>query len=145
MSENNTKVFSQEDVNRIVAERLAQERKKYEGREDYDAIKAELDGYRADRAHAEMVGRVHACLGDRKFAHKYVEDGVISDFAKALADEANQGKTDAEIFDSITRDDKGILPGIFQGMVSGSGGAVPGMGGFQKDDVIAEAFKPPKI
>ena len=142
MADNTQKVFSQEDVNRIVAERLAQERKKYEGREDYDTIKAELDGYRADRAHAEMVGRVTACLGDRKFAHKYVEDGIISDFAKALVDEANKGKSDTEIFDSLTRDEKGVLPGIFQAQVSGTMGQMAGMGGFHKDDVIAKAFKP---
>ena len=143
MADNNSqKVFTQEDVNRIVAERLAQERKKYEGREDYDAIKAELDSYRADRAHAEMVSRVNACLGDRKFSHKFVEDGIVSAFSKALLEEENKGKTDSEIFDSLTMDEKGILPGIFHPAVTGSGGYIAPMGGFQMDNVIAEAFKP---
>lgn len=41
--------FSQEDVDRIVADRLARERKKFEGYEDYKAKADALDGIAAER------------------------------------------------------------------------------------------------
>lgn len=41
--------FSQEDVDRIVADRLSRERKKFEGYEDYKAKADALDGITAER------------------------------------------------------------------------------------------------
>ena len=35
---------------------------------------------------------------------EYVRTGVMNDFEKALADKANRGKSDAEIFESLTKD-----------------------------------------
>lgn len=45
-----TQTFTQEDVNRIVAERLARENKKYEGFDDFKAKAAEFDRIQAENA-----------------------------------------------------------------------------------------------
>ena len=47
--QDNAGTFSQEDVDRIVADRLSRERKKFEGYEDYKAKADALDGITAER------------------------------------------------------------------------------------------------
>jgi len=43
VTEESTRTFTQDDVNRIVSERLAKERSKYEGYDEYKSKAAELD------------------------------------------------------------------------------------------------------
>lgn len=82
-----------------------------------DAVKlqAEIDRYRqadADRvkaaqeseARAGIEARFTAAVGERAFIHDYVKRGVLDDFGKALADKANVGKSDKDVFDALTRD-----------------------------------------
>ena len=87
---------------------------------DTAALQAEVDKYKAAEAkraddekkaaaHAELSGRFDKALGECKFAHEYIRSGVLSDFEKALADEKNKGKGDAEIFDALTKDKDGIF------------------------------------
>ena len=87
---------------------------------DTTALQAEIDKYKTAEekrandektaaARAEISGRFDKALGDRKFAHEYIRNGVLSDFEKALADEKNKGKGDAEIFDALTKDKDGIF------------------------------------
>lgn len=82
---------------------------------DVEKLQAEIDRYRqadADRAEAErqaaeraeLEERFNAVTGDRKFIHEFVRKGVMEDFGKALADKANRGKSDAEVFSALTRD-----------------------------------------
>ena len=75
--QDNADTFSQEDVDRIVADRLARERKKFEGYEDYKAKAEALDGITAERdelaekvteykerdAHAALVAEVAESKG----------------------------------------------------------------------------------
>lgn len=56
--EHQTKTFTQEELDKIVADRLARERKKYEKYADYDEMKAKLAEYekeREERERAEMT------------------------------------------------------------------------------------------
>ena len=82
---------------------------------DADKFKKELDEYKAadekrkadEKAaaeRAELMERMDAVLGDKQFIHDRMRDIVAEDFKAALADRANRGKGDEEIFDSITRD-----------------------------------------
>lgn len=82
---------------------------------DLEKVQKELDDYKAAEAQriadekaaaerAELMERMDAVLGDRKFVHARMRDIVADDFAKALADKANRGKADTEVFEAITRD-----------------------------------------
>ena len=76
---------------------------------DADKLQKELDEYKAadEKAaaeRAELMERMDAVLGDKQFIHDRMRDIVAEDFKAALADRANRGKGDAEIFESITRD-----------------------------------------
>lgn len=82
---------------------------------DVEKLQSEIDRYRqadADRAEAErqaaaraeLEERFNAVTGDRKFIHEFVRKGVMEDFGKALADKANRGKSDAEVFSALTKD-----------------------------------------
>lgn len=105
---------------------------------DVAALQKTIDDYKAADAkrekeqqaaalRADHEARFGKVLGDRKFAHQYIHDGVFADFEKALSNEANKGKGDAEIFDSLTKDDKGVKPGLFASQ--NPGGKMYGMGG----------------
>ena len=82
---------------------------------DLEKVQKELDDYRAadekrkadEKAaaeRAELMERMDAVLGDKQFIHDRMRDIVAEDFRAALADRANRGKGDAEIFEAITRD-----------------------------------------
>lgn len=82
---------------------------------DLEKVQKELDDYKAaeqkriadEKAaaeRAELMERMDAVLGERKFIHDRMRDIVADDFAKALADKANRGKADTEVFEAITRD-----------------------------------------
>ena len=70
--------------------------------EQADADRKEAERKAAERA--ELEERFGAVSGDRKYIHDMVREGVMADFGKALNDKANRGKSDAEIFDLLTRD-----------------------------------------
>ena len=74
-------------------------------------------------AHAELVGRFDKAVGERKFSHEYVRSGVLADFEKAVADAANKGKGDTEIFDALTKDKEGIFQSMNPpALMRGAGG-----------------------
>lgn len=79
---------------------------------------------RFDKAHAEASK-------DRKWLNDFTRDGIFSQFEKALADDANKGKSDVQIYNSIINDDKGVKPGLFEAQVTGS---MSGMGGNPSGD-----------
>lgn len=87
---------------------------------DADALQKVIDDYKAadekrsadEKAaalRADVETRFGKALGERKFAHDYIKSGVLNDFEKALTDEANKGKGDSEIFDTLTKDKEGIF------------------------------------
>lgn len=82
---------------------------------DAGKLQAQLDAYReaeeqrkaAEKAaaeKAELMERMDAVLGGRKLIHDRMRDLLAEDFKSALADKANRGKSDAEIFDALTKD-----------------------------------------
>lgn len=79
---------------------------------------------RFDKAHAEASK-------DRKWLNDYTRDGIFAQFEKALADDANKGKSDVQIYNSLVNDEKGVKPGLFEAQVHGS---MSGMGGNPSGD-----------
>lgn len=82
---------------------------------DVDALQKQIDDYKAadeqreaDKKaaaeRAELMERMSAVLGERKFTHDRLRDVVADDFCKALQDKANRSKSDKEIFDELTKD-----------------------------------------
>ena len=87
---------------------------------DLEGIQAELEKYRqADearkkaeqeaQARAATLERFKAAKGDKEFSSEYAESGVLEAFSKALADPANTGKGDAELFGMLTQDAVGLF------------------------------------
>ena len=64
-----------------------------------EAARAELETLRA-----EVERRFEAAAGNREFLHEYVRKGLLADFAAALEDAANAGRSDAEVFSALTRE-----------------------------------------
>lgn len=83
------------------------------------AEQAERRG-RFDKAHEEAAE-------GRKWLNDYTHDGVFAQFEAALADEANKGKSDVQIYNALVNDDKGVKAGLFEAQVGGYG-KMPGMG-----------------
>lgn len=82
---------------------------------DMNAMQAEIDRYKAEEAQrkaaeqqaaeqAALEQRFNAVTGDRKFIHEFVRAGVMADFGKALKDHSNIGKSDADVFAALVRD-----------------------------------------
>lgn len=82
---------------------------------DAEKLQQQLDAYKAadeqrkadEKAaaeKAELMERMSAVMGDRKLIHDRMRDLLAEDFKAALADKANRGKSDAEIFEALTRD-----------------------------------------
>ena len=66
------------------------------------AEQARLTGEKAAEAHSNALKRFDRLVGERKFVHELVHRGISGEFEEALADPANEGKSDKEIFDSLT-------------------------------------------
>ena len=73
---------------------------------------------RFDKAHAEASK-------NRKWLNDFTRDGIFAQFEKALADDANKGKSDVQIYNGLINDEKGVKPGLFEAQVNGG---MTGMG-----------------
>ena len=83
---------------------------------DYDAIKSELETFRAGqpaldqelkslreyKTGREYGDRFDAVAGDKKFVNDVTRDHAFGKFTDAVADPANEGKTDSDIFAAVT-------------------------------------------
>lgn len=111
---------------------------------DADALQKTIDGYKAAeeqrqkdakaaQERSERLSRFEKAHGeagkDRKWLNDFTRDGIFAQFEKALADDANKGKSDVQIYNSIINDDKGVKPGLFEAQAGASGGGMGGMGG----------------
>lgn len=107
---------------------------------DASALQKTIDDYKAAdekrqaeakaaAEHAERLGRfdkAHAeASKDRKWLNDFTRDGIFAQFEKALADSANTGKSDVQIYNSLINDEKGVKPGLFEAQVNGN---MSGMG-----------------
>ena len=99
---------------------------------DSERLQAELDRYRqaeaqrlqderAAQEHREILERMDAVMGDRRFLHERMREWVADDFKAALQDKANRGKSDLDIFNAITLD---------KGYFASQNPPVVNMGGF---------------
>jgi hypothetical protein len=83
---------------------------------DYDAIKSELETLRAGQPEVdkelkelreyktgrEYGDRFTAATGDKKWVNDVTRDHAFGLFTAAVADPANEGKTDSDIFAAVT-------------------------------------------
>lgn len=69
-----------------------------------EAEKQRVEAEKKAQERAELEERFNSVSGDKKYIHDMVREGVLNDFGKALADKANRGKGDKEIFEAITKD-----------------------------------------
>lgn len=67
---------------------------------------------------AELTERFDAVAGEREFLHEMVRTGVMNDFGAALKEKTNKSKSDAEIFEALTKD-KGYFKSMNQPMNMG--------------------------
>lgn len=119
------KKFSQDDVDKIVQDRLARERAKFS---DYDQIKAELEATRA--AHAELkaentdlkaeLAEKDGKMRDSETRAKKIEIATRAGLSEALADRL-QGTTPEE----LAADAKRLAEAMGPGPAVGSGTAPP--------------------
>lgn len=111
---------------------------------DADALQKTIDDYKAAeeqrqkdaKAAAERSERLsrfekaHGEAGkDREWLNDFTRDGIFNQFEKALVDDAYKGKSDVQIYSSLTTDEKGVKPGLFKAKANASGGGMGGMGG----------------
>lgn len=123
-----------------------------------DALQKQIDQYQqaeAERAQAQqqaeaqakLEARFNAVTGERKYLNDYVRRGLMADFSRALQDESNTGKSDADIFAALTKDQH-----IFASMNPPADGMPPfnpGVGGEDLDalsdaEYYARVFSKPK-
>ena len=113
---------------------------------DASALQKTIDDYKAAdekrqaeakaaAERSERLGRfdkapLEASKG-RKWLNDFTKDGIFAQFEKALADDANKGKSDVQIYNSLINDEKGVKPGLFEAQVGGNMG---GMGGNPSGD-----------
>ena len=82
---------------------------------DADRLRSEIEAYkwaelkraeeeRSKAERAELMERLDAVLAGRKFVSDRLREPVADDFAAALRDKRNRGRTDAAIFEEMTRD-----------------------------------------
>ena len=82
---------------------------------DAERLRSEIEAYkwaelkRAEEARrtaerAELMERLDAVLAGRKFVCERLREPVADDFAAALKDKRNRGRTDAAICEEMTRD-----------------------------------------
>src|SRR5699024_5599537 len=81
---------------------------------------------------AELMERMDAVLGGRKLIHDRMRDLLAEDFKSALADKANRGKSDAEIFDALTKDQGYFAPQNSAGVNMAKPGDVGRFAGIDK-------------
>lgn len=110
---------------RTEAGKAADLQKKIDEIEMRDAERAEAE--KAAKAREALEKRFNTVSGDKQYIHDMVRAGVLEDFGKAIADEANTGKSDADIFDALTKD-----KGFFKS--SNPPGNMGGIGGVSGDD-----------
>ena len=92
------------EANKGDMETLQAELKKYQ-----DAEEARTKAEQEAQARAATLERFKAAKGDKEFSSEYAESGVLEAFSKALADPANTGKGDAELFTALTQDAVGLF------------------------------------
>lgn len=108
---------------------------------DATKLQEELDKYKMaeqQKAEAEQKKQARTALEQRfeaiakgEFINEYTKSGILSDFEAALADNANTGKGDAEVYAAIIKDRDGIFK---------NPNPVPGMTGINQNATAPETI-----
>ncbi len=86
----------------------------------YEALVAENEA-KAKQAEADRIAmekaesidkRFEAVVGDKKFSHDAIRADYRKKFENALADKANEGQSDADVFHSLVKDDAAAFTGV---------------------------------
>lgn len=85
-----------ENLTREIAEKEAQAAAEKEAKEKADNI----------------ANRFKAVLGEKEFSHSAIEADYLKKFGEALDVAENQGKSDADIFHTLTKDDGAAFKGV---------------------------------
>ena len=110
----------------------------------YEALVADNEA-KAKQAEADRMAkekaegydkRFDAVVGDKKFSHDAVRADYRRKFESALAEKENEGKSDADIFHALTKDDATAFAGVTA--VKLQGGTPQGLGS-NYDDATARA------
>jgi len=112
-----------------------------------DDLQADIDARKqADEAAAaenSLKNRFADVCGEAKFLNDFTRDGLFNEFKTALTDEANNSKSDKDIYDAITKNKENIFApadGI-PGVVS----STPGGGAAATDAEVREVMGLPPI
>ena len=96
-------------------------------KKELEALKAKIEAdakqAEADKAAKEKADgldrRFEAVIGDKKFSHDAIRADYRRKFENALAEKDNEGKSDADIFHALTKDDATAFTGVTAVKVSG--------------------------
>jgi DNA repair exonuclease SbcCD ATPase subunit len=111
----------------------------------YEAIVAENEA-KAKQAEADRIlkekqenvlNRFNAVVGDKKFSHDAVKADYLKKFGDALENKDFEGKSDADVFHALTKDDQKAFTGVT--VVKLPGGNPQGIGG-NVDDATARSI-----
>jgi hypothetical protein len=83
-----------------------------------DARQADADRIAREKAEG-LDKRFDAVVGDKKFSHNAIRADYRKKFEDALAEKENEGKSDADIFHALTKDDAAAFTGVTAVKVSG--------------------------
>jgi hypothetical protein len=112
----------------------------------YEAIIADNEA-KARQAEADRIAkekaegidkRFDAVVGEKKFTHSAIRAEYRRQFETALSDKANEGKSDADVFHALTKDDATAFTGVTA--VRLQGGRPQGVVGKQyatKEEIMA--------
>lgn len=103
-----------------------------------ERVRIEKEKETAERAEKEkeeeIKSRFSAVSENKKFRHNAIREDYLRKFGEALKDGQFEGKTDAEIFDELTKDDRKAFENVTVFKLAG------GMGkNFGEDTSVAEA------
>ena len=97
------------------------------------AKQAEADRIAKEKAES-LDKRFDAVVGDKKFSHEAIRADYRRKFENALADKENEGKSDADIFFALHKDDRNAFEGVTA--VKLAGGRPQGIGKYKSKDEI---------
>lgn len=102
-----------------------------------DAIDAREEADKEAKAEKALSDRFDALHGDKKYINDFTRNGVFAEFKAALDADEHKGKSDADIFATLTKDRNGIFenPNPMSTMGNPNGG-----GDYGADDAAIDAI-----
>lgn len=139
------KTFTQEQVNQIVSDRLAREREKQTGSEDYktkyEAAQKELEGIKAGQRRAAKEAAVRAYFEDKNIIGKSLDIAMLAARADIDGLVLDGGKiTDTAALDVMVSG--ALAPLVSRTVTTGANAANPPVNTGGGPDRLADVFRP---